>query len=186
MSRFTITKLPIQGLKLITRIRLGDKRGFFERMFCSHEFTASGLLKHLEQINVSFTAQRGTVRGMHFQYKPSAEIKVVSCLQGDVWDVAVDLRKGSPSFMQWHAELLSDRNYSSLFIPEGVAHGFQTLTDKCKLLYFHSVAYDPHAEGAVSPLDPRVGIDWPLEIKEISDRDQNHPLLLKDFEGVEI
>jgi dTDP-4-dehydrorhamnose 3,5-epimerase len=122
---------------------------------------------------------------MHFQYPPGAEDKLVSCLRGEVWDVAVDLRKGSPTFLAWHAERLSAENGISLLIPKGFAHGFQTLTDDCELLYLHTADYAPDLEGAVNAFDPKLSIEWPLAVTAISDRDRAHPFVDADYSGIE-
>lgn len=184
MSRFTITDLPLAGLKLVGRQRLGDSRGFLARLFCAEELAVIGWLQPIAQINHTFTARRGTVRGMHFQLPPHAEMKLVTCMQGEVWDVAVDLRAGSPTFLHWHAERLSANNGRALLIPEGFAHGFQALTDGVELLYCHSAAYTQSAEGGVNPQDERLSITWPLAITELSARDAAHPMLEDGFEGV--
>jgi len=117
--------------------------------------------------------------------RPHAETKVVSCLHGEVFDVAVDLRRNSPTFLQWYGAVLSAANQRSLLIPEGFAHGFQALTDDCELIYLHTAAYQPSAEGAVNANDPRLAIMWPLEISEMSERDRAHSLLAAEFEGFE-
>jgi dTDP-4-dehydrorhamnose 3,5-epimerase len=121
---------------------------------------------------------------MHFQNSPYAEIKLVSCLRGAIWDVAVDLRHNSPTFLKWYAEKLTPENYRALLIPEGFAHGFQTLDDDCELLYFHSSPYKPTAESGVCATDPKLGIVWPLEISELSQRDSSHPLIADQFKGI--
>ena len=184
MSRFTIADLPLAGLKRVQRQRLGDNRGFLARLFCAEELAAAGWTKPIAQINHTFTAKQGTVRGMHFQRPPHAEMKLVSCIRGEVWDVAVDLRVGSPTYLHWHAERLSAQNGCALLIPEGFAHGFQALTDDVELLYCHSAAYSAQAEGGLNPNDPRLGIAWPLAIAELSARDAGHALITSDFEGV--
>ena len=138
------------------------------------------------QINRTKTAKAGTVRGMHFQYPPHAEMKLVSCLRGEVFDVAVDLRKNSPTFLHWHAETLSDHNHKTFVIPEGFAHGFQTLSDDCELIYFHTALYHQEAEGGLDALDKRISIEWPPPILERSMRDQKHLALAEDFSGVEL
>jgi dTDP-4-dehydrorhamnose 3,5-epimerase len=185
MARFDFLPTPIAGLILVQRQRLEDSRGFLSRFYCADEFKAAGVQQPIAQINYTLTRSKGTVRGMHFQLPPHAETKVVSCLHGEVFDVAVDLRKNSPSFLQWHGVPLSAENQCSFLIPEGFAHGFQTLTDDCELIYLHTAAYQPAAEGAVNANDPRLAIAWPLEITEMSDRDCAHPLLAAEFEGFE-
>ena len=111
-------------------------------------------------------------------------MKLVTCLRGVIYDVAVDLRNGSPTFLRWHAELLTPDNFRSLLIPEGFAHGFQTLTDECELLYLHTAPHEPNAEDGLHPSDPRLAIDWPLNIAKLSDRDQNHPMIDESFSGL--
>ncbi len=186
MNRFTITDLSLAGLKLIERQRLEDNRGFLTRLFCTEAFTESGWHKPIAQINHTYTAQRGAVRGMHYQRQPYAEMKLVSCLQGEIWDVAVDLRADSPTFLHWHAEIISADNKRAMLIPEGFAHGFQTLTDNVQLLYFHSVPYHLEAEAALNVQDPQLAIKWPIAITELSIRDTKHPLIDTKFEGVSL
>jgi dTDP-4-dehydrorhamnose 3,5-epimerase len=184
MNRFTLTDLPLVGLLRIERKPLADGRGSFVRLFCAEELAAAGWNKPITQINHSYTAKRGTVRGMHFQYPPHAEMKLVICLRGEVWDVAVDLREGSPTFLRWHAERLSAENNAALLIPEGFAHGFQTLTDEVELLYLHTHPYVPAAEGRIHPQEARLAIAWPLAITELSERDAAAAPLPADFAGV--
>ena len=186
MTRFTVTDLPLTGLKLIERQRLGDARGFLSRLFCSDELTVIGWHKTIAQINHTFTSQRGTIRGLHFQVPPYAEMKLVSCIRGKVWDVVVDLRYKSPTFMQWHAQILSAQNGHALLIPEGFAHGFQTLKNDCELLYMHTEVYAPQAEAALRFNDERLAIMWPLPVAEISVRDRGHPLLTSKFNGIKL
>ncbi len=184
MSRFTVFDTPIADLKIIERQHLGDSRGFLSRLFCADELAVAGWHKPIVQINQTLTQKQGTVRGMHFQRPPQAEIKLVTCLRGAIWDVAVDLRARSPTFLQWHAEELSAANNRALLIPEGFAHGFQTLSDGCELLYFHSAIYTPAAEAGVNPKDPMLSIAWPLAITGLSTRDANHPMLDQQFKGL--
>jgi dTDP-4-dehydrorhamnose 3,5-epimerase len=185
-ARLQLFPTPIADLVVVQRQPLSDHRGYFERMFCTHELAAAGWVKPIAQINHSYTAKQGTVRGLHFQYPPHAEMKLVSCIRGEVWDVAVDLRLGSPTFLQWHAERLSAENGCALLIPEGFAHGFQALTDDVELLYCSSAAYAVQAEGGLNPIDPRLGIRWPMVITELSTRDADHPLVNSDFKGVSV
>lgn len=186
MNRFTVSTTPLAGLSVVTRQKLGDSRGFLSRMFCAEELAAAGWTEPVSQINHTFSSAAGTVRGMHFQHPPHAEIKLVSCIRGEVWDVAVDLRAGSPTFLQWHAEVLSAENLRALLIPKGFAHGFQALTDDCELLYLHSAAHAPGAEGAVRFDDPRLGIAWPRPVTEVSARDRSHALLPAQFPGIRV
>lgn len=184
MSRFTITDTGIEGLKAIERQRIGDARGFLSRLFCADELAAAGWHKPIAQINQTLTQRRGTVRGMHFQLPPHAEMKLVTCLRGAVWDVGLDLRAGSPTFLQWRAVELSALNGHALLIPEGCAHGFQALTDECELLYLHTAAYAPQAEAGFNAQDSALAIAWPLPITEMSERDRQHPALHSDFAGI--
>ena len=186
MARFDFVPTPIAGLLCVQRQRLEDSRGFLSRFYCAEEFKAAGDFRPIAQINHTLTRSRGAVRGMHFQRPPHAETKLVSCLHGEVFDVAIDLRKSSPTFLQWHGLVLSAANQRSLLIPEGFAHGFQALTDNCELIYLHTTAYQPAAEGAINANDPRLAIAWPLDITEMSDRDRAHPMLTADFERIEV
>jgi dTDP-4-dehydrorhamnose 3,5-epimerase len=184
MSRLSIADLPLAGLKLAERQCMGDHRGFLTRLFCADALAAVGWSKSVAQINHTYTAKQGTVRGMHFQHAPYAEMKLVSCIRGEVFDVAVDVRLGSPTFLHWHAERLSAANRCALLIPEGFAHGFQALTDDVELLYCHSASHAPASEGGLRPTDPHLGVSWPLAISELSARDAGQPLIGIDFEGV--
>lgn len=175
---------PLAGAYTIELEKRGDERGYLERLFCAAELAKVGWGKPIAQINHTLTQKRGTVRGMHFQESPHAEMKLVSCLRGVVWDVAVDLRAGSPTFLKWHAEELSADNHRAMMIPEGFAHGFQSMSDDCELLYFHSAAYTADSEGAVNAIDPKLGIRWPLGITEQSARDKAHVMLAADFQGL--
>ena len=184
MSKFIFTPTPLQGLTVIQRQRLQDHRGFFSRFFCAEELALCGFSLPVAQMNHTFTASKGAVRGLHFQHPPHAEDKLISCLHGEIFDVAVDLRRDSPTFLQWHAEILSGDNSRSLLVPQGFAHGFQTLTEGCELLYLHSRPYAAHAEGAVNVTDPRLAIEWPLPICDLSARDSSHLFLSSDFKGI--
>jgi dTDP-4-dehydrorhamnose 3,5-epimerase len=184
-ARFDILSTAIQGLVVLQRKPLGDSRGYLERLFCAGELAKLLGGRAIMQINHTLTASRGMVRGLHFQHPPHAETKFVSCLRGEVFDVAVDLRRDSPSFLRWHGEVLSADNHRTLMIPEGFAHGFQTLADDCEMLYFHTAAYDPAAEGGLHPADPRLAIEWPMPVAGLSSRDAGHPLLNDAFSGIE-
>jgi len=184
MSRFTIVPTPLEGLVCVQRLKLEDSRGFFSRFFCAEELLDVGFQDPVAQINHTLTRRRGSVRGLHFQYPPHGEDKLVSCIRGEVFDVAVDLRKDSSTFLRWHAERLSADNVRSLLIPKGFAHGFQALSDDAELIYLHSRAYTPGAEGGLNVLDPMLAIDWPLQFADISDRDAKHPGLSSDFGGI--
>ena len=186
MARFDFISTPLTGLTLVQRKAIEDQRGFLSRFYCADEFREAGLQKPIAQINHTLTRSKGAVRGLHFQYPPHAEAKLVSCLQGEVFDVVVDLRCGSPTFLQWHGVKLSALNRQSLLIPEGFAHGFQTLTENCELIYLHTASYQPEAEGALNVRDPKIGIAWPLTMAELSERDRNHKLIEQDFQGIKL
>jgi dTDP-4-dehydrorhamnose 3,5-epimerase len=183
-GRFEIQETAIQGLVILHRKVIGDYRGYLERMFCSDELQPVLDGRRIVQINHTLTNAIGALRGMHFQYPPHAETKFVSCLKGAVFDVAIDLRQGSPTFLQWHAEILTPEAHNTFVIPEGFAHGFQTLTKHCEMIYLHTSNYHPDSEGGVNALDPVFGIKWPLTIAEISEKDEDHPFLAENFEGI--
>lgn len=185
-QHFNFTETPLKGVYKVERKPVSDRRGLFSRFFCIEEFKEIGFTKIITQMNHSITRKKGAIRGMHFQHPPYSETRIVTCVRGKVFDVAVDIKSDSPTFLQWHAEMLSDKNQSSLYIPEGFAHGFQTLTENCELLYIHTSFYSSDAEGALNALDSKLGIDWPIEITEISDRDRNHPMIGEDFTGINI
>jgi dTDP-4-dehydrorhamnose 3,5-epimerase len=179
-----IHKTPIAGLMLVESTLQTDKRGFFTRLFCQDELGELVGARQIVQINQSSTHAVGAVRGMHYQERPHAEMKLVRCIKGRVWDVAVDLRADSSTFLKWHAEELSAENARMLVIPEGFAHGFQVLERDSELLYLHTEFYTPSAERGVRPTDPELMIAWPLAPQDLSDRDLNHPLLTSEFTGL--
>lgn len=185
-DRFTIIDTSLAALKVIQRKPSGDQRGFLERMYCTQELESLLGDRRILQINHTLTCRQGTVRGMHFQYPPHAETKLVSCLRGEVFDVAVDIREGSPTFLQAHVELLSESNYRTMLIPEGFAHGFQTLSAECEMLYFHTAPWCAEAEGGLDALDSRLAIEWPLSVTERSQRDQQHSMIENSFRGISV
>lgn len=175
---------PISGVfEARTDIRR-DTRGRFARLFCTADLATAHGPRPIKQINYSYTAIAGTIRGMHFQHFPHAEAKWVRCLRGRVYDVAVDLRKGSPTFLHWQAVTLDASDMNMIVIPEGCAHGFQALEPDSELLYLHTEAYAPGSEAGVRFDDPLLGISWPLPVTEISERDRNHTLLDTSFVGL--
>jgi dTDP-4-dehydrorhamnose 3,5-epimerase len=155
----------------------GDDRGIFARTMCSQEFAAHGLIQTYVQQNMSTSAKAGTVRGLHFQRQPDTEAKLIRCVRGAILDVIVDLRAGSPSYLQHQAFELTAGNQAQLYVPPGFAHGFQTLTDDIEVAYLVSAAYAPHSEGGLRYNDPSLGISWPLAVTSISEKDRNWPLL---------
>lgn len=180
-----INKLSLEGAFVIEPEPVTDDRGIFARFFCQHELQSTLHGKNIVQINHALTRQKGTIRGMHFQRPPKAEIKMVKCLHGSVFDVMIDLRSYSSTFLKWHGEKLSAENMNMMYIPEGFAHGFQTLEKNCELLYLHTEFYSPEHEGSVRYNDPKIGIKWPLEITDVSERDRSHPLLPSEFAGLD-
>jgi dTDP-4-dehydrorhamnose 3,5-epimerase len=183
---FPATLTSISGVVCVDRCLRGDHRGFLARLFSADEFASLGWNIPVAQINHTYTAKKGAIRGMHFQVPPKAETKLVMCLRGAVCDVAVDLRNGSPTFLKHHKEVLSAENLRALLIPEGCGHGFQTLTDDVELIYFHSEYYAPGREGGVSALDPMLAIPWPEPVGLMSERDRSHPLLTSSYEGLRL
>ncbi|MFO1034697.1 MAG: dTDP-4-dehydrorhamnose 3,5-epimerase [Hyphomicrobiales bacterium] len=169
--------MPLVGAYCISLERREDARGFFARSFCETEFAAHGLKTHWAQANVSYNVRKGTLRGLHFQRPPHAEVKLVKCLSGAVLDVLVDLRAGSPSFGHWTGVELTSGNRDMAYVPEGFAHGYQTLTEDAEVMYLVSAAYAPQAEGGLNALDPALGIQWPLPVSEISPKDSQSPAL---------
>lgn len=155
--------------------RRGDDRGFFARAFCEDEFAAMGLESRFAQINDSLSVRAGTLRGMHFQLPPAAEVKVVRCIRGSLWDCIVDLRPGSPSYLQWTGVELSAENRRMLYVPRGFGHGFITLQDDTEALYLVSDRYAPDRERGLRWDDPRIGIRWPRAPVEISAKDAAWP-----------
>lgn len=182
--RFAVSNLPLVGLKLLERKPICDSRGSLTRIFCRDELKSAGWQESIAQINLTQTLDSGTVRGMHFQYPPYTEFKLVSCIKGEVWDIVVDLRAKSTTFLETHVERLSAKNNLAILIPPGFAHGFQSLTDNAELLYLHSTPHNIAAEGGLNPLDPMLKLFWPLPITRISERDKSHPMLDKNFKGI--
>ena len=154
------------------------------RLFCASDLQPLVGHRQIAQINLSITSHVGAVRGLHFQHPPHAEMKMIRCLRGRAWDVAVDLRTGSPSFLNWHAHELAPDDATMLVIPEGFAHGFQALEPETELLYLHTAVYRPQAEDGLRHDDPRLAIGWPLPPTDLSPRDLAHPLLTADFTGI--
>lgn len=183
-ERFLVQATPLAGLLRVRRRPRTDGRGSIERLFCPTLFDAYCPGRAVRQLNRSTTRKAGTLRGLHFQHPPYAEVKFVQCLRGAVYDVAVDLRRGSPTFLQWHGERLSADNAVGLLIPEGFAHGMQTLEDDTELLYVHSADYVPAAEDGFDAFDPRLAITWPRRMADRSQRDATHPPIPHDYEGL--
>ncbi len=171
------TSAPLQGSYIIDLSPFKDGRGWFARTYCKNEFKEIGHHTEWVQLNHSFTLNKATIRGMHYQLSPCEEIKMVRCIAGVIYDVIIDLRKDSVTYLKWFGIELSAENKKMLYIPKGFAHGFQTLADNCELIYHHSEFYTPSAEAGLYYNDPRLSISWPLPMTEISERDAKHPLL---------
>lgn len=169
------TPTPLEGVWLVDLDRHVDERGWFARCWCQREFAEHGLDSRLAQASLSFNRRRGTVRGMHYQRAPYGEVKLVRCIRGALFDVALDLRPASPSYRQWRGFELSGESGRALYIPEGVAHGFQTLGPDTEVLYQMSTAYVPEAAAGVRPDDPAFAIAWPLPVSCLSARDAAWP-----------
>ena len=181
-----IEQTPLQDAFIIEPEPFKDDRGLFARIFCQQELQHILHNKNIVQINHSLTRQKGALRGMHFQYPPKSEIKMVKCLRGSIFDVMIDLRRDSSTFLKWHGEVLSAENMKMMYISEGFAHGFQTMEENCELLYLHTEFYSQEHEGGVRYDDPKVGIKWPLDVTDISEKDKKHVLLKNGFQGIKI
>lgn len=168
-------KLSLEGAYLIDLEPIGDERGFFARLFCAEEADQQGIESKIMQVNNSYSAAKGTLRGMHYQLPPKEETKLVRCIQGAIFDVIVDLRPTSPTFCQWFGTTLSAENRRMMYVPKGFAHGFLTLSDHSEILYFVSETYAKELEKGVRWNDPAFGIDWPSPPQIISERDRSHP-----------
>ncbi|MFX1388579.1 MAG: dTDP-4-dehydrorhamnose 3,5-epimerase [Promethearchaeota archaeon] len=177
-------KTKIKDLYIIEPKPSLDDRGMFVRVFCLDELKQINHSKNIVNINHSLTKRKGSIRGMHFQYPPKAEIKIIKCIKGSIFDVAIDLRKDSPTLLSWYGEILSASNMKMLYIPEGFAHGFQSLEDNIEILYFVTEFYDPKKEGGIRYNDPKIKIEWPLKLSDISERDKNLQLLDNGFDGI--
>ena len=174
----------LKGVYLIDLDIFSDNRGSFARTFCKNEFNNIGHHKEWVQLNQSWNTIKGTIRGMHYQTPPFKEIKLIRCIKGAVLDVVIDIRAGSPTFLKHFTVELNEQNRKMIYVPEGFAHGFQTLTDNAELLYHHSEFYVPNSEGGLRYNDPTLGINWPLPVSLISERDLSHPLIDINFKGV--
>jgi len=176
--KFNATELP--GVFVIDLEPRGDDRGFFSRVFCIDEFSNHGLETTFKQFNTSFSKVKHTLRGMHYQLGEAAEVKVIKCIRGSLYDVVLDLRPDSPTFGKWTAAELSAENRRMMYVPRGCAHGFMSLTEDVEMMYFVSAFYDPAQERAVRWNDPAFGIEFPFPPALISDKDAN----VRDFDRV--
>jgi dTDP-4-dehydrorhamnose 3,5-epimerase len=185
-GRMKFIETPLAGAYIIEIEPFLDERGLFARIFCQNEFATIGFYKPIVQINHSVTRQRGAIRGLHYQLPPGCETKIIRCIQGAVFDVMVDIRKSSSTYLQWHSVELSRDNMRMAFIPEGFAHGFQTLTDNAELIYHHSAFYNSEYEGGLRFDDPVLAIEWPVPVGPISLKDQRYQIIGNKFGGIKI
>lgn len=176
----------IKGIYIIQLKKLEDERGLFARTYCKKEFKQIGFDKEFVQFNHSFNKHKGTIRGMHFQNAPYAETKLIRCIQGAVYDVAIDLRKGSSTFLQYFEIELTAENMMSILIPEGFAHGFQTLEDNSALIYHHTQYYTQEAGAGFRFNDPALNINWKLPPVKVSEKDKSYKLIDNNFKGLNI
>lgn len=181
-----IVHTSIAGVSLAETTPFRDDRGMFYRAYCAQELVPVVDKRQIVQSNISRTHTVGAVRGLHYQNPPHAEMKLIRCLKGRVWDVAVDLRAGSPTFLQWFGIELSADNALMMIIPEGCAHGFQVLESNSELLYLHTAHYAPESESGIRFDDSSLAIKWPLPVTDISNRDMNHPLITPNFGGIAV
>lgn len=181
-----LIETAIRGVYVATSTAACDHRGSFSRLYCERELAPALGPRRIVQVNHSRTGAVGAVRGMHLQLAPHAEMKFVRCLRGRIWDIAVDLRAGSPTLLQAHAEELTGENGRMMIIPEGCAHGFQVLAPDSELLYLHTAFYEATSELGFSCVDDRLKLRWPLPVADLSQRDASHPLIPDGFAGIAI
>lgn len=186
MGKLKMHATQLDGLRLIESPPASDDRGQFSRIFCEDECALLRPNIVWKQINLSRTYKKGTIRGLHYQNPPSTEAKLIRCLRGKIFDVAVDLRANSATRLHWYSVELTDDNNLGIFIPEGFAHGFQALCDNVQLLYMHTKAWDRYAEGAIRYDDPTLSIEWPLTATRVSEKDRSAPLIDEKFTGINL
>jgi dTDP-4-dehydrorhamnose 3,5-epimerase len=186
MGKLRVEATGISGLYLIHRSFSSDNRGAFARLYCRRELEVFGVRSPISQINYSINRKRGALRGLHYQVAPHAEDKLITCTRGEVFDVAVDIRKDSPTFLKWYGVVLGSGCNTSLLVPKGFAHGFQTLMDDSELLYMHTAEHSSEDERVIFAQDPAISILWPLEISEISERDRLAVRINGNFQGLNL
>ena len=184
MGKLTIKPTPIAGVYEIDTSPFIDERGEYTRWYCENEMKDLLGSKRIVNINYQKTNRAGTVRGLHYQVGCSAETKIIRCLHGQMMDVVVDVRRGSPTFLKYYSVVLTESNRKMLFVPEGLAHGFQTLSDDCETMYCTTEFYNPDSERGLNPMDPMIDVKWMLPITAVSEKD-NHRMFIDDgFNGV--
>ena len=186
MGKLTITETPLKGLYIVETNAFIDHRGAFARWFCEEELAKILGKRHIKNVNFSRTVKKGSIRGMHFQKPPHSEMKLVRCIKGKVFDVAIDLRSDSKTYLQWHGVELSAEKMNMFAIPEGFAHGFQSLDDNVEMLYLHTEFYNRESEDALRYNDTKLNIQWPMQITELSEKDANHPFIDSNTIGVKL
>lgn len=184
MTIFNTYKTNIIGLLVIERYSANDFRGSLDKLYSRDTHADLFDCNNLRQINLSKTPEKGSIRGMHYQNSPYQETKLVSCIQGKIYDVAIDLRKNSATFLKFHGEILSESNKKSLLIPKGFAHGFQVLDPDTQLIYLHDAEYVPSFEQTINAFDQRIDINWPLEVTNMSQKDKTAAFLDTEFTGI--
>ncbi len=186
MARFYTTDTGFDCLIQVSHPAISDRRGSLTRLFCKEELRELGFDSDIAQINLTHTAKAGTFRGFHYQVPPHSEIKMITCIRGEVQDIVIDLRAGSATYLKHFSTVLSAENERSLIVPKGFAHGFQSLCDDCEMLYFHSAMHEPSSEAGVNYKDPRLSIQLPLEISCVSERDLSFALIDSNFRGISL
>jgi len=181
-----VDHLPLEGAAEIHCDPIVDHRGWFNRWYCQEELNSVTQNEQIVQINSSLTLKKGAIRGLHFQFSPKMEAKIVRCIQGSIFDVIVDLRCSSETKGKWHSIILDSKQQNLLYIPKGFAHGFQTLENDSQILYLHTEFHSPDAESGFRYDSPTLGIQWPLPVTELSSRDQELPLLNPEFGGIDV
>jgi dTDP-4-dehydrorhamnose 3,5-epimerase len=177
---------PLETARLVELEKRGDNRGFFARYFCEREFGSHGLETRFVQINNSLSTRKGILRGLHYQLPPAAEVKVIRCVRGALWDAIVDLRPDSPTFKKWFGTELTAENRFMMYVPRGFAHAILTLGDDTEAIYLVSTFYGPDQERGIRWNDPAIGIEWPIEPTEISPKDASWPDFDPAFHGIEM
>lgn len=184
MADLVSLSTPMDDLHVLQRIPFVDGRGSLDRVFDRSVLEDLGISESIAQVNYTTTTSRGTIRGLHYQHQPYGETKIVSCVRGSIFDVAVDLRQGSPTFLQWHAEVMTPDHLVTMVIPPGFAHGFQSLEDSSHVLYLVTSPYRPEAEAGIDPFEKRIGIEWPMAPTFLSERDRSYPEISADWVGL--
>ncbi|MCM2678950.1 dTDP-4-dehydrorhamnose 3,5-epimerase family protein [Echinimonas agarilytica] len=183
---FSVETLPLKGAFRVRHKVFSDHRGMFKRLSCHQSLLDSGVDAQPRQVNASLTPKKGTIRGMHFQHEPATETKIVCAMSGSLFDVLIDLRPDSDTYLQWYGEQLSGESHSSLIVPPGFAHGFQTTSDNVLMMYLNSTDYAPDLESGIHPLDPSIAVAWPLPVTELSAKDSEHSFIDSTFNGISL